>query len=68
MKHRIKVNFFAGRVEAENCPIAFQIFLVMLVAAVFLAVVYKFPGAVVIPVIDKVIHSTPLKTGPKLPP
>ena len=61
MKSRIKVNFFAGKVEAENCPIAFQIFLVILVAAVFLAVVYKFQGAVVIPVIDKIVHSTHLK-------
>ena len=63
MKPRIKVNFLTGKVEAENCSAAFQVFLVILVAAVFLVVVYKYQGAVVLPVIDKILHAIPSKPG-----
>ena len=68
MKNRIKVNFITGKVEAENCPVALQVFLTILVAAVFLALMYNFKGAIVIPMADTVLRSGVLKTWLKLPP
>ena len=55
MKRRIKINFLTGDVKSENYPVAFQVFFLILVTLIFLAVVYNVKGDGPIPMMNKAV-------------